>query len=127
MKERIEQLLDEGLDEAGAVAIAGGELERARKLLAEGFAQDRVIARAQAEVKLERLVREKRAAGLTVEQAQSVANEQIANDARVLAEGLKSKNSGARSEAQAMAKRNAAVAAEMLAELAPAQTEEAKA
>lgn len=82
MEKRIEQLVKEGFSEADAGIIALAEAKRAEELVKEGFATDKVQARAQREVKFTRLVAEKKRAGLTDEQARSVAEEQIATDAR---------------------------------------------
>jgi hypothetical protein len=85
MKERIEELVKEGFTAAGAAAIVEAETKREEALIKEGFAKEKAGERARREVRFEFLVKEKRMAGLSVEQAQAVATEQLANDARVAA------------------------------------------
>lgn len=82
IEKRSAQLVKEGFDAATASALAELEAARAEQLIKEGFAKDKVEARAIREVKFERLVAQKKRAGLTDEQARSVATEQLATDAR---------------------------------------------
>lgn len=120
MKLRIEQLVEEGFTEADATVLAKAELERAKALITEGFVDlEKITARAQNDVAVGYLVALKVKAGLSKEQAEAVANEQISTNARVLAENLKSKDTATREEAKQKMKQNAAVRAEFLTLLQP--------
>lgn len=126
MKKRIEQLVDEGLSAEEAQKIAGLEIERARKLIAEGFDASKAVPRAINEIKRELLTAAKRLAGLDRDQAESCAVAQCNHDARLRQEALASKDTIVKREAQAAQKRDDEVAAAILAEVSPApKTEEA--
>lgn len=64
-----------------AASAENPELQkRTEALLAEGYREDIAAERAAETIRFEQLIAQKRAAGLTAEQARSVAEQQIAED-----------------------------------------------
>lgn len=93
---RIEELLAAGIAPDEAQAIAEAETTAAAELVGKGFPAENAAIEARRQVKFARLVAAKMRAGLSKEQAETVASSQVANDERV-----------AREEAEAAAQKTA--------------------